>query len=60
MTSPQALTEIGREKRVSFAHSVKRICFFFSDGGASLTVEDLRDRPTAVTVAERAKMAVKR
>ena len=57
MTRPQPLTEIGREKRVRFA-KVKRICF--SDSGASQTVEDLRDKPTPVTVTEHANIAVKR
>ena len=57
MTTPQPLTEIGREKRVRFAN-VKRICF--SDSGASQTVEDLRDKPTPVTVTEHANIAVKR
>ena len=32
----------------------------FSDSGASQTVEDLRDRPTAVTVTEHANIAAKR
>ena len=57
MTRPPPSTEIRREKRIRFA-DVKRICF--SDSGASQTVEDLRDRPTAITGAERAKTAVKK
>ena len=58
MTSPQYLTEIRRGKRVRFANDVKRICF--ADSGASQTVEDLRDRPIAVTVIEHPNIALSR
>ena len=57
MTRPQPLTEIGRGKRVRFANNVKRICF--SDSEASQIVEDLRDRPSVITVTEHANIAVR-